>query len=445
MPRERNEHTMQENLSFDKLTATYTSKVFKELVPKFIGKKPFQGILLVDIDDLKYMNRTKSREVGDALITLIVRNIYNNIPKNSIVGRAGDDEFAIFLPDLKDFDELSEIAQKLVKIHKAPIIYNNEEYIQTISIGVLKLNEEIDIYSGIEALLNLASVALNVSKMDGRNRVAEFKHESLKIIDRKAYVLNALKHSIEKETFTVNYQPLFSMRSGDLIAFEALCRMTDENDESIVPDEFIKIAEENNIIWSVDRCVLKNACKTLEMFKRNGILIRISINISAKSILRPNFLCEFRDIFDRADIFRGSLLLELTETAFIESFANVKDIIEEFNRCGIKFLLDDFGVGYSNFLTLQQLDIDILKLDKMLIENILELKSNVIVKKTIEIADVFNMEALAEGVETQLQFDELKKLNCAMGQGFLFGKPMLYEELLPFIKENKNILETKYA
>ncbi|MDP4153986.1 MAG: GGDEF domain-containing protein, partial [Bacillota bacterium] len=129
--------------SFDKLTATYTHDVFNLFLNRFLGKAPFQGILLLDIDDLKYVNRIKSREVGDILITLVVRNIYNNVPRNAIVGRVGEDEFAVFLPELSNFEELRKIGDKLVSIHRNPIRYRNEEFFQTVSVGGLRLTEDV--------------------------------------------------------------------------------------------------------------------------------------------------------------------------------------------------------------------------------------------------------------------------------------------------------------
>ncbi|MDP4152467.1 MAG: EAL domain-containing protein, partial [Bacillota bacterium] len=289
-------------------------------------------------------------------------------------------------------------------------------------------------------VLDLVTTALYTAKKLGKNTYFEFKQDNLAEIDRKAHVLDVLKKTIKNNSFELHYQPYFNIQTGELVAFEALCRVVDGNDY-IAPEEFIKIAEDNNVIWEVDKSAMAGACKMLAVFQDMGIRTGISVNVSPISFMNQEFIPEIEKLLKRYKIFTNSLMVELTETAFIESFSRAKDVITALSELGIRLMLDDFGKGYSNLLAVMKLNVDTLKFDKSLIDEIEDIRSNIIVKKMIEIADTFNMKVIAEGIETRMQFEELKRMNCTMGQGFLFGKPMAYEEVFPFIRSHGNILD----
>jgi len=430
---------MAMDLCYDKLTNAYTADVFYDLAKEYVGKEKYQGLLLVDIDDIAFLNRFYSRETGDLIIQRTVSNIFSVIPKGAIVGRAGGDEFFVFLPSLKGFSEIDKIAEKLVRLQNKPFMINNNPIVQTVSIGGIALTEEILEKYTLGDIFNLASCALLSAKDEGKNRYVKYNETYHKRYDRLMMIKSILKSPNLKDDIKIHYQPVYNMKSGELVAFEALCRLNRNIDGEITPTEFIKIAEESNLIWIIDKVVLNEVYNTLSGFKKRNIKIRVSVNISPKSFLNDEFMAEIDNLMKRGEIEEGALLIELTENTIVNNFDKAKEIIKKLNGYGISVMLDDFGSGYSNLVAVLNLDINIIKVDRALIENIGDYKNNVIFQKTVEIAKDFNIKVLAEGIETKSQYKELKKFECEMGQGFLFAKPMSLDAVYDYICSNKKI------
>jgi EAL domain-containing protein (putative c-di-GMP-specific phosphodiesterase class I)/GGDEF domain-containing protein len=415
---------MNIRFSFDESTATYSCAAFSDIVNRFLSSQRTQGMLLIDLDDIKFISRVKTKAVSEAVVALIVRNIYNNIPNNAIVGRLKEDTFAVFLPDLQYEGELESIAKKLILAHREPVSYNKENYICTLTIGGVQTSKvKIDDLSA-ESLIEHAEISQNKARQNGKNQYIELEPEYLEIVNRKAYVLTLLKETLYNKSFRLNFQPFFNMRTGRLIGFETLCRMKDPKGGYIMPDEFIKIAEENNVIFDVDFAVLEYVCKLLYRQKNIDFKGIISVNISSITFVNPMFIPTINNILLKYSTPRNCLAIELTETAFLESYTKAKANIISLNNLGIKILLDDFGSGYNSLKSVLDLNVNILKIDKSLIDNIHEMQSSFIVEKTIEIAKLLKMDIVAEGIETRTQFETLKQMDIKAGQGFYLGRPL---------------------
>lgn len=421
---------MNMKASFDESTATYSYTTFVDLVNKFLDKRLRQGMLLIDLDDLKFISRIKSKAISDVIVTLIVRNIYNSIPKNTIVGRLSEETFAVFLPDVQYESELRLIGERLVAVHKAPISYNMDNYMCTLTIGGMQTGR-IKLHDlNAETMLEHAEIAQRQAKQNGKNQYIELNNEYLESINRKSYVLTLLKETLYNKKFYLKFQPFFNMKTGKLIGFETLCRLRDPKGDDITPTEFIRIAEENNIIFDVDFAVVEHVCQLLYNQVNIDLKGLISVNISPITFMHPLFISTMKDIVDRYSIPPNFLAIELIETAFIESYVKARENITALSELGIKILLDDFGAGYSNLKSVLELNVSILKIDKSLIDNIHEIRANFIVKKAVEIAELFNMDIVAEGVETRSQFEALKQMNIKAGQGFYLGRPMSEEQFI---------------
>ena len=427
----------EHNSSFDELTSTYKRGDFYNLVSNFLFQKPLQGLIMVDIDNLKYINRLKSEEIGDMVITKVARNIYRQLPKKAIVGRTSGDEFTIFLHELSSEKELSQIAEQLVLSQRVPIHHEGEDLLLTLSAGGLLITDRLCDKSHHD-IINYAEIAMCKAKEYGKNQFVMFEDHFVEMLNREQNILSCIQKQIAKRDFDVVFQPMFNIKTGELVSFEILCRLKSERYGNIPPEEFIRIAENSNIVNSVDEIVLSKACATLEYIQKNGChSVGISVNVSPAHIARPSFCDAIIDIIRSYDIDASMLALELTERTLAESMTNTKDIVNKLNAYGIKLYLDDFGIGYSNLSAIADLPLNRLKMDKGLVDRIKADQDNVLIKKTIEIAKLFHLDVVAEGIETQSQLDELKKLDCEIGQGYFLSMPMSFEEVLPFIQNTR--------
>lgn len=247
---------------------------------------------------------------------------------------------------------------------------------------------------------------------------------------RSRHILMNLNRAISTNSLEVHFQPLSDLETGKTVSFEALCRLKDETGAIIPPTDFIKVAEENNLIYYVDLYVFEYVCKLLKRYNLEKNSKKISVNISPKTFTGSEFVDVITVLMKKYEIGRDIISIELTETSFIESFPRAREVISKVNDLGIKILLDDFGSGYANLTTLLELDVDTIKIDKALIDNIEETKSNFIVSKAVEMAEMFDMDIVVEGIENKSQVDILKNLNCKTGQGYFFGKPLPAESII---------------
>lgn len=425
------------NLSFDELTSAYTKAAFNNLVGKFLFKNPLQGILLLDIDNFKYINRSRSQETGDAALTMMVGNLYKHLPKSAIIGRTGGDEFSIFLSKVQSCDELKQTARQLVDLQRKPLVYQDEEIQMTVSVGAVLVDQGFQ-GTTLYDVLNCAEIAMSKAKENGKSQYVLFQKDQLDQYHRETAVLQQLQKMVRTRELNLEFQPLFNIQTGKLVGFEVLSRMVHELYGQIPPVEFIRIAENNNLICDIDRMVLEQSCEMLHYMRgHDAENISLSVNVSPIYFMNPDFFREVLFLVNKYEVNTSCLAIELTEESFINSFEHAREVIADLSRLGIKMYLDDFGVGYSNLIAVQELPIECLKIDKSLVDQVQKEIENVLVKKTIEIANLFHVDVIAEGIETELQLQRLREMNCGIGQGFYLGRPMQKDKVMEFISQHQ--------
>lgn len=424
----------------DPKTQVYTKEAFIKLTTTLLSRTDSAGILLFDIDNLKYINYCYGFENGDQILIYIVRQIQNVLPKNAIMGRVGEDEFAIFISKLEEGLSWENFAERIQKVQSAPIALENKKINVTVSIGVMPVNDR---YRGLDAteLLEHVNLALGEAKKAGGNQYAVYDETTFEKYERKSIIIDLLlSANSERERITAFFQPLFHIKDYKLIGFEALCRLYHEKIGEIAPEEFIGVAQQYNLMFALDVLMLQNVCKAIRSIAEAGeTSIKISLNVSPETFVNKRFMEYLKESIEEYRINPSQLAIEIIEYTFFGSFEQAREVIEEMQSLGIIVMIDDFGTGYSNLLSVQQLNINVLKIDKALINSINSYldKSNILLKKTIEIANYFDINIVAEGIENEEQLRELEKLNCSLGQGFLYARPMNEEAMLAFIKERR--------
>lgn len=420
---------------FDEVTSAYNMSGFCAASQNFFLKNSHQGLIIVDLDGFKRVNHANGRQTGDALLRQTVRDIYNIVP-NALVGRTADDEFAVFLTKVDKKSQLISYASKLVESARGVRDINGAPVMCTMTAGVMDIDSVK--YSGhnFREMMNLAEFAMSTGKHAGGNRFVVYTDEILEKFRRNDYIKREIQRIISNDAALYKYQPIADLKTGEVSGFEMLARMTENSSEIIPPTELFHIAREFNMMRYFDIAALKTACGALKELQDGGVDdIYISVNVSPEFFLSAEFSDTILATAHELGVNMSNLVIELTEDTFISSYEPAKRVIDDLSAKGIRFYVDDFGTGYSNLTRLQELNMSVLKLDKSLVDK-LEINSS-LVHKSIEIARIFDMKVVAEGVETSEQLQLLKQLGCDMGQGYYFGKPMSFEDMKKLAQGSK--------
>ncbi|WP_044748757.1 EAL domain-containing protein [Bacillus alveayuensis] len=404
---------------------------FTELVAEFIErrrrKKRKLAVLFIDMDRFKIINDSIGHYAGDEILKQIVERIRNILPFGTYLGRFGGDKFTLLLTKNVEVDNVIKIAQHILQEISKPIVYQNQEFFITASIGVsLYPNNGIDAHS----LLKNADMAMNRAKQQGGNRIKFYStgmnEQALYRIELESY----LRKALQKNEFFLLYQPLVDLKTGTIFGSEALIRWQHPKLGLISPAEFIPLAEETGLIHEIGRWVLFTACRQTKKWQEMGLgPLTISVNVSATQFQQPGFLDDVKMALKESGLEPSHLNLELTESLMLRNIHYSIQLMKEIQKLGVHVSIDDFGTGYSSLSYLKNLPINALKIDRSFIQNLHENDSDIaIVKAIITMGHGLQLKVVAEGVETEQQIRLLKELRCHYAQGYMMYKPMNIEE-----------------
>lgn len=317
---------------------------------------------------------------------------------------------------------ISSKAEKILKICSKPYYINDRMIQLSASIGVSIYSEGDD----IDNFVKKADIAMHVVKSSGKNGYTFFSEEMQKDIESKLQLETDLKRAIANKEFVLYFQPLFSLKECKIIGFEALIRWKHPQKGMISPGVFIPLAEETGLIRDMGNIVIKEAFKQLKKWEKTPLKdVKVSINISDIQLRDDNFIDFVKYSINKYKINPKNITFEVTETIMMKSFERNIEIFKELQNMGIQVALDDFGTGYSSLGYLKKLPIDIIKIDKIFIDNIHnEDTDRSFVDGIISLVHKMNMNVVAEGVELKEQMNILKEKGCDIIQGYFIGKPM---------------------
>lgn len=405
------------------------NNAIKELIE--LGKN--FSVFFLDLDNFKIINDSFGHLIGDKLLLLAGQRI-SSINKNQFNAfRISGDEFIILYTGSQDKSNIENAAKTILyKISESYNIDGSYFHISS-SIGIALYPE-----NGTDSneLLKNADTAMYYSKESGKNKYTFFNSFMGENTIKKIKLYNNLHTAIENNEFILYYQPITDVCNNQIVGMEALIRWISPKEGFIPPDKFIKAAEESGHIIEIGTWVIRTACNfAKELLNLGHKNFYISVNVSAVQLMQKNFKDILFNIIAETDIPPECILLEITESVFMESFEDMSILFSEIREKGIRIALDDFGCGYSSLTYLKNLPVDVLKIDKSFIDDILSGdENNCIVGLIITLIKQLEFKVIAEGVETEQQLDYISNYDCDLFQGYLVSKPIPKEEMIELLK-----------
>lgn len=396
------------------------------------------AVLFIDLDRFKVINDSLGHLNGDQLLLAIASRLQICIRSIDTAARLGGDEFTILLEGIQDMSDAIKVAERIQKELTLPFELDGQEVFITASIGIA-LSSTVD-YQHPEELLRDADTAMYRAKVLGRARYKLFNSDMYANALARLQLETDLRRAIEREEFRVYYQPIVSLTSGSIVGFEALLRWQHPERGLLNPADFIPLAEETGLIFSIGKWVLHEACRQMQVWRVCHcfkLLEKISVNLSVKQFSQPDLIEQIGQILHSTGLDAGTLMLEITENAIVENGDKVTAAILQLQKMGIELSIDDFGTGYSSLGGLYNFPISVLKIDRSFISLMGTNNNNLeIIEIIVTLAHKLGVDVLAEGVETKEQLLLLRKLNCQYGQGHFFSVPLNSSVAEALIMEN---------
>jgi len=420
---------------YDDLTDLPNRAMLNEHISLFLkeNKGEKMALLFLDFDNFKVINDTLGHAAGDYLLTCVGQRLEIELENKYPLFRLGGDEFVVLVFGDKAVNRVEGIAKKIFKAFKTPYDIHKSFFNVTASMGIAIYPKD---GNSLDELLKNADIAMYKAKELGKNRYEYFNLDMNKALLERSSIEKHMSKALENEEMMLYYQPQISMQTGEIEGFEALIRWQNESLGFILPEKFIKIAEENKQIVEIGNWVLEEALYFLSVLnKKYKNPIRMSINLSVLQLLQENFEDLVKSLIYKYGLKPENVELEVTETILISNFEIIKKALFNLQEIGVKIALDDFGKGYSSLSYLVKLPIDILKIDRIFIAEDIEADTNNLTDSIIKLGHKMGMRVIAEGVETEKQLEYLKNHNCDIIQGYYYSKPMPESEIFDFIEK----------
>jgi diguanylate cyclase (GGDEF)-like protein len=380
------------------------------------------AVLFCDLDGFKTLNDSLGHRLGDRLLRLVSERIADCAGPADTVARLGGDEFAVLLEEVAQPSEAARVAHNILAALDSSFDLRGREVFITASIGIA---------TGPgpgETLLRNADLAMYRAKGRGKGRYAIFEPEMHTAIVERLELEVDLKRAVQRDELVLAYQPIYNLRDHTIQAFEALVRWQHPNLGLVVPDRFIGLAEESGEILPLGRWVLQAACQEAARWQatHTGFEdLEVAVNISGVQLREPGLANDVADALETSGLAASALTLEITETALMEDSEAVVGRLEELKEIGVALAVDDFGIGHSSLRYLQRFPLDNLKIDKAFVAGIgLEPDMPALVRAMVDLAQIFDLAVVAEGIERPEQIPDLIALGCELGQGHYLSYPL---------------------
>jgi len=431
----------------DSLTGLPNRAMFTELLKAEIESSTRRGeymfaVLFLDLDRFKNINDSLGHTHGDLLLVAFAERLERTLRPVDTLARFGGDEFAILLSGMTDATDAVRVAQRIQDELSQPFVLDKNSAFATASIGIALSSSG---YDRPDDILRDADIAMYRAKENGKARYEVFDHGMHARAVSRLQLESDLRQAIEHKEFCVYYQPIVSLQTGRLAGFEALVRWNHPRRGLVSPADFIPVAEETGLIVPIGEWVLNEACARVRQWQIDSPSHRslsLSVNLSARQVAQPDLLNRIKEALDHSKLSPHCLKLEITESVVMENAEAAAQMFKQLRALGVQLSIDDFGTGYSSLSYLHRFPLNYLKIDRSFVMRLTTDNDNAIVRTISTLARNLGMEVIAEGIETEEQFQQLKMLGCEYGQGFLFSRPVANEAVAHLLaQDSKRDLE----
>jgi diguanylate cyclase (GGDEF)-like protein/PAS domain S-box-containing protein len=401
------------------------------------------AVLFLDLDRFKNVNDSLGHRGGDALLIDIAHRLQECLRATDTVSRLGGDEFAILLTDLTGIADTTQVADRILHALTTPFRIQGQTIFMTTSIGIA-INTTIQ-YTHPDDIIRDADTAMYHAKARGRAEYVLFDPTMHVAAQARLRLEQDLRSALERNEFVLHYQPQIDLRTGQIIGVEALIRWQHPEYGLLAPAEFIPIAEESGLIGAIGEWSLRAACQQGNAWHAAGLVgLRVAANLSARQFKQPNFPARVAEILATTAFDPQCLEIELTESTAMEYADASVTTLRELKSLGVSIAIDDFGTGYSSLSYLQQLPIDIVKIDRSFVRHCtIDMSDRTIAQTIIAMAHSLKLQVIAEGVETEEQRAFLAAQGCEMAQGYLFSRPMPADQIAQLFQDSLQIVEAR--
>ncbi|HZZ92199.1 MAG TPA: EAL domain-containing protein [Usitatibacter sp.] len=424
--RKRAEQRIAHMAHHDALTGLPNRALLRDRIQQAIAQAHRGGsqlaVLFIDLDRFKNINDSLGHQLGDRLLQSVASRILVCVREGDTVARVGGDEFVIVIPGIGSQADAAAVAAKILEVLGSPFHLHGQDLHANASIG-------ISVYpadgTDAETLMRNADTAMYHAKDSGRANFQFFTQHMNIAAQQRLAIETALRHALEADEFEVHYQPLFDLRDLAITGFEALLRWNTADGEQPSTPHFIAAAEDSGLIVPIGEWVLREAMTHARAWQSAGRPLMLSVNVSATQLARPNFVERLRRLLEETAFDPALLELEVTEGVIIEGAGDAREALDHIAALGVGVAIDDFGTGYSGLAYLKRLPIDTVKIDQSFVRDLtVDPDDAAIVTAIVAMSQSLGIDVVAEGVETEEQLAELKRLGCHRAQGFLLAPPM---------------------
>ncbi|MGE4544868.1 MAG: EAL domain-containing protein [Pedobacter sp.] len=396
------------------------------------------AVCMLDLDDFKQINDTSGHAKGDELLIQLTSRFRKLLNGRDTLARLGGDEFVLVLTDVQNFAEAAHRANEiLTALSETPFDLGEFQCYTSGSIGIALFPQN---GRDSETLLKNADMAMYEAKKSGRNTYRFFTDEIHRKVIERHHLEAGLRRAIRNEEFFLVYQPQVDLRTGDIIAVEALVRWQHPETGVIAPGMFIPVAEETGLIHAMGDWILRTTCHQAMKWRHMGFPpMRMAVNLSAQQFRQPGLVERIEEALELSGLEPHFLELEITESVFMENLDNAIEILVDLKMRGVQISIDDFGTGYSSLSYLKNSPIDRIKIAQDFVRDIPADKDDAAIVETIMVmADRLGLKVIAEGVETEEQMMFLHQRGCFEMQGYYFARPMPVEKVESFLSNHNN-------
>jgi diguanylate cyclase (GGDEF)-like protein len=412
------------DVTIDDLTGLNNRIGFIRACDELMHKQDMTGYSMIKIQiyHMQELNERTGMENGDKVLLLLAENVKRAVEQNkhkAVCGRIGGDTFAVLTDEELSINTMAE--SNMPDFIQNPL--TGLDYAVSFYAGAYRL-EEGD--NDIDSMLDHAGYALKWVSGNFKTNVAFYDNDIRKEDEHRKAVEQKVRNAIAEREFKVYLQPVCDTMTRERVSAEALVRWIDSKNQMINPSDFIPILEKNGFVTELDLYVLEDVCRMLRDWNEVGIdIVPVSVNFSRVDVEHPGIVEDIIAIVDKYELDHNLIKIELTESAFSENIGNIINTLKRLREAGFVIMMDDFGSGYSNLNMFKDMPIDVVKIDMYFLRNIENSERGMIVlESVVQMAKRLGLEIVVEGVETQEQYDYIRKLRCEMIQGYYFAKPM---------------------